>query len=69
MKFPLDKVLSFDKNKYEIVAVMIKFVEKIEEEPEILLNYPEKDRDKLCAIVVDEVLSGKLEYKYKSSAK
>jgi DNA-directed RNA polymerase subunit K/omega len=69
MRVPIDKVIGFDGNKYEATAAMTKYIERIEEEPEILLDYSEKDKEKIVAIVIDEILSGKLKYHYKESDK
>lgn len=65
MEFPLEQVLSFDGNKNMISVAMMKYAQKIEEDPEILLEYTEKDRDKRVAIIIKDILTGKVKYKYK----
>jgi|GEM_PF-3453790 len=63
MDFPLDKILEFDKNKYEATVGMISYLHAIEETPEILLEYSEKDRSRRVAIIINDILSGKIKYK------
>ena len=63
MKFPLDKVLKFNKNKYETSVAMMRYADKIEAQPELLTEYSEKDRDKRVAIIINDILSEKVKYK------
>jgi len=63
MEFPLGEVLKFDENKYEASVAMMKYAEKIEENPDLLIEYSEKDRDKRVAIIIKDILTGKVKYK------
>ncbi|MBN1897523.1 MAG: hypothetical protein JW827_02000 [Spirochaetes bacterium] len=62
MKFPHTKILQSDTNKYEISVAMMKYAEKIIETPELLLEYSERDRDKKVAIIINDILEGKIKY-------
>jgi len=62
MDFPVDEIISNDKNKYEMSVAMIRYARKIEEIPELLLEYDEKERDKRLKIIMKDVLSGTVKY-------
>ena len=66
MEFPVDLVINYDEKKYEMAAAMIKYSLKIEEIPELLLEFDEKERDKRLKIVFNALLSGKVKYFYKT---
>ena len=64
MKFPVDEIISNDENKYEIAVAMIKFGLKLDEIPELLLEYSEKDRDKRLKVIISEIINKKVKYTY-----
>ncbi len=64
MKFPIQEIISNDKNKYEISIAMIKYGIKLDEMPELLLEYNEKDKDKRLKIIMSDILSSKVKYTY-----
>ena len=66
MEFPVEMIINYDEKKYEMAAAMIKYSLKIEDVPEILLEFDEKDRDKRLRIVFNGLLSGKVKYLYKT---
>ena len=63
MKFPLDKVINSSINKFETAAAMIKYAGKLEEIPELLAEYTEKEREKRLRIIMSDILDGKIKYK------
>lgn len=64
MKFPIQEIISNDKNKYEMSIAMIKYGVKLDEMPELLLEYNEKDKDKRLKIIMNDILSSKVKYFY-----
>ncbi|MBU1077932.1 MAG: hypothetical protein KKH98_11610 [Spirochaetes bacterium] len=64
MKFPVDEIIQSSHNKYELSVAMIKYGTKLEEIPELLLEFKEKDRDKRLKIIIGEILKGKVKYSY-----
>lgn len=64
MKFPIQEIISNNKNKYELSIAMIKYGVKLDEMPELLLEYNEKDKDKRLKIIMNDILSSKVKYSY-----
>ena len=62
MKFPVSKVIECDKNKYQISMIMIKYNKKLEEYPQLLVEYKPRDREKKLKIILSNVLNGKIPY-------
>lgn len=64
MKFPTDSIIKHSGNKYELSMAMIKYAGKLDEIPELLLEYSEKDRDKRLKIIMGEILNEKVKYTF-----
>lgn len=64
MDLPLDDILNSTVNKYEISTAMIKYAMKIEEHPELLLEYKEKDQHKRLKIIFNDIFQKKVPYKF-----
>ncbi len=66
MEFPIDKIINSDKNKYELSIAMMKYAAKLDEFPELLLEYEEKEREKRIKIIMSNILDGTVKYKMNS---
>lgn len=69
MDFPLNKIINCDKNKYEVAVAMIKYAGKLNEIPELLLEYSAKDQEKRLSIILNNILNGTVKYKTNTKTK
>ncbi|MDD5066163.1 MAG: hypothetical protein PHF84_03870 [bacterium] len=67
MELPLEDILNANIHKYELSVVMLKYALKIEEHPELLLEYKEKDRHKRLKIIFNDVFQKVISYKFNMS--
>lgn len=64
MKIPLDLILSHTGNKYELAVAMIVYHDKILEMPELLRDYIALGDSEKVPIIMTDILTGKVKYKY-----
>jgi len=68
MPIDIDKVLSFEGNKYEMVNAMIKYAfylsQKNEDSLEVNLG---NSKEKITTVAINDVLNGKIKYTYEES--
>ncbi len=69
MDFPIDKIINCDKNKYELSTAMIKYAAKLNEIPELLLEYTAKEQEKRLNIILNNILDGTVKYKFNTKTK
>ena len=67
MDFPIDEIIGNDKNKYELSTAMIKYARKLDEIPELLLEYSEEEQDKRLKIIMENLLNEKVKYTFPES--
>lgn len=63
MEFPLNQILDVTIGKYEIASAMLKYAARIEEQPELLLEYSAKDQQKRLKIIFHDIFNKKVKYK------
>ncbi len=64
MEIPIELLLSYKGNKYELSVAMMKYVEKLEEIPELLQDVPDKEKEKKAALAIYKILSKEVKYHY-----
>ncbi len=64
MKVPIDLITGFTENKYELAVAMMKYAERVEEMPELLMDYSDKDKEKLAIISITKILSKEVKFSY-----
>ncbi len=64
MKVPIELITGFESNKYELAVAMMKYVERVEEMPELLMDYNESEKEKLAIIAIDKILTGDVKFSY-----
>ena len=67
MEFPVDEIIKNSINKYEIATAMIKYSRKLEEIPELLLDHSPEEQEYRLKIIIEDILSGKVKYKFSES--
>lgn len=62
MIFPINEIIKFNGNKYEIATAMILYAKRLEEYPELLLEVDPKSKEMRLKIILDGLLNQKIKY-------